>query len=159
MRLALFQPDIPQNLGGAVRLSACFGAPLDVIEPCGFPLSDRAVRRASLDYGPMAQVLRHSSWSAFLGDAARAHGRLVLFTTKGAVSYLEFAFKPSDTLIFGRESAGAPAEVHDAADARLVIPVRPGARSLNLVTAAAVALAEALRQTGGFATISDGAPD
>ena len=148
MRLALFQPDIPQNLGAAIRLGACLGAPLDVIEPCGFALSDRSLKRAALDYGPLAQVNRHASWAAFL--AARPAGRLVLFTTGGAVPLHEFSFRADDVLLFGRESAGAPDEVHAAADARLFVPMAPGARSLNLVTAAAIGLAEALRQTGQF---------
>jgi len=151
MRLALFQPDIPQNLGGAIRLGACLGAPLDVIEPCGFALSDRAVRRAALDYGPLAEIRRHPSWTAFMADPARAEGRLILFTKRAAVPYLDFAFAPGDTLLFGRESAGAPEEVHAAAAGRLRIPVRAGARSLNLVAAAAIALSEALRQTGAGA--------
>jgi tRNA (cytidine/uridine-2'-O-)-methyltransferase len=153
MRLALFQPDIPQNVGAAIRLAACFGAPLDVIEPCGFPLSDRAMARAALDYGPLATVQRHDSWARFLADPRRKEGRLVLFTTKGAERFIDFAFRPGDTLLFGRESAGAPEEVHAAADARLYIPIR--ARSLNLVNAASIAMAEALRQTGGFPSAGD----
>lgn len=152
MRLALFQPDIPQNVGAAVRLAACLGAPLDVIEPCGFPLSDVAIRRAAMDYAAKAEVHRHTGWAAF--HEARA-GRLVLFTTRGATPLYDFAFQPGDVLLFGRESAGVPEEVHAVADARVVIPLAPGARSLNVVTAAAIALAEALRQTNGFPT---GAP-
>lgn len=148
MRLALFQPDIPQNLGGAIRLAACLGAALDIIEPCGFPLSDRALRRAAMDYTQSADLARHDSWSAFC--AARGSGRLVLFTTRGAQPLPGFAFRPDDHLLFGRESAGAPDEVHALADARVFIPIRPETRSLNVVTAAAIALAEALRQTGGF---------
>jgi tRNA (cytidine/uridine-2'-O-)-methyltransferase len=150
MRLALFQPDIPQNLGAALRLGACLGAAVDVIEPCGFPLSDRAVRRAAMDYAAQAEVVRHASWLRFLEAPERSRGRLVLFTTRGAAPYQTFAFRPDDVLIFGRESAGAPLEVHEAADARLFIPLAPGARSLNVITAAAIALGEALRQTGGF---------
>lgn len=151
MRLALFQPDIPQNLGAAVRLAACLGVPLDVIEPCGFPLSDAAIRRAAMDYAAIAQVKRHAGWADFRGDPARA-GRLVLFTTRAATPFHEFAFRADDTLLFGRESAGAPDDVHDAADARLKIPLAPGARSLNLVTAATLALGEALRQINAFPT-------
>jgi tRNA (cytidine/uridine-2'-O-)-methyltransferase len=150
MRLALFQPDIPQNVGAAIRLSACLGAPLEVIEPCAFPLSDRSLKRAALDYGQAATVTRRASWTAFLQAPERAEGRLVLFTTRADTTFHRFAFAPGDTLLFGQESAGAPEAVHAAADARLVIPLRPGARSLNLVTACAVALGEALRQTGGF---------
>lgn len=150
MRLALFQPDIPQNLGGAIRLAACLGVGLDIIEPCAFPLSDRAVRRTAMDYGTLAEIARHEGWNGYDAER-RQHGRrLVLFTTRAATPFHSFAFRPDDALLFGRESAGVPDAVHDAADARLVIPVRPGARSLNVVTAAAIALAEALRQTGGF---------
>lgn len=148
MRIALFQPDIPQNLGGSIRLAACLGAGLDVIEPCGFPLSDRALKRAAMDYAARTEVVRHDSWAAF--RTARTGARLVLFTTRAAEPFHGFAFRPDDVLLFGRESAGVPEEVHAAADARLVIPIRPETRSLNVVTAAAIALGEALRQTGGF---------
>ena len=150
MRLALFQPDIPQNVGAAVRLSACLGVILEIIEPCGFPLSDRAVRRAAMDYGDQARVERRPSWTDFLASAARKEGRLVLFTTQGARPFTDFAFQAGDTLLFGRESAGAPEAVHAAAQARLLIPIAPGTRSLNLVAAAAIALSEGLRQTDGF---------
>ncbi|HEY3888555.1 MAG TPA: tRNA (cytidine(34)-2'-O)-methyltransferase [Caulobacteraceae bacterium] len=150
MRLALFQPDIPQNLGGAIRLSACLGAALEIIEPCGFPLSDRSLKRAALDYGGHAEVIRHASWTDFLRREARKGGRLVLFTTHGARPFTDFAYQPEDTLLFGRESAGVPDQVHAAADARLLIPMMPGMRSLNMVAAAAMALGEALRQTNGF---------
>jgi tRNA (cytidine/uridine-2'-O-)-methyltransferase len=129
-------------------LAACLGVGLDVIEPCGFPLSDRALRRAAMDYAGKAEVVRHDSWAAF--RAARAGERLVLFTTKAAEPLHGFAFRPDDVLLFGRESAGVPDDVHAAADARLLIPIRPETRSLNVVTAAALALGEALRQTGGF---------
>ena len=121
MRLALFQPDIPQNLGAAVRLAACLGVALDVIGPCGFPLSDKPLKRASLDYAARQQL--HASWSAFLADPVRREGRLVLFTTRGATPLHDFAFHAGDTLLFGRESAGAPEEVHAAAQARVVIPI------------------------------------
>jgi len=150
MRLALFQPDIPQNLGAAVRLGACMGVPVDVIEPCGFPLSHRAVRRAAMDYAEKAEIVRHASLSRFLEAPERSQGRLLLFTTGGAEAFHKFRYQPGDVLLFGRESAGVPPEVHQAADARLFIPLAPGARSLNLVNAAAMALGEALRQTGGF---------
>jgi tRNA (cytidine/uridine-2'-O-)-methyltransferase len=149
MRLALFQPDIPQNLGAALRLGACLGVAVDVIEPCGFPLSDRAVRRAALDYGGKAEVVRHAGWGEFL---TRREGRLLLFTTHGAVPFQDVRYLASDILLFGRESAGVPQDVHSAADARLCIPLVAGARSLNVVTAAAMALAEGLRQTNGFPT-------
>ncbi len=151
MRLALFQPDIPQNLGAAIRLCACLGVFLDVIEPCAFPLSDRTLKRAALDYTDKAGLALHPSWEHFLAAAERREGRLVLFTTRAASPYADFAFRSGDTLLFGRESAGAPEEVHAAAEARLLIPLRPGLRSLNVVTAAAMALGEALRQTDGFA--------
>jgi tRNA (cytidine/uridine-2'-O-)-methyltransferase len=150
MRLALFQPDIPQNLGGSIRLAACLGVSLDVIEPCGFPLSDKAIHRTAMDYGDSVNLTRHPSWAAFLAARERRAGRLVLFTTKAAAPHLGFAFEAGDTLLFGRESAGAPDEVHAAAQARLFIPIRPPARSLNVVVAAAIALGEALRQTNGF---------
>jgi tRNA (cytidine/uridine-2'-O-)-methyltransferase len=149
MRLALFQPDIPQNLGAAMRLAACLGVALDVIEPCGFPLSERAVRRAALDYGGLGEVVRHPGWTDF--EAAR-RGRIVLFTTKGAEPFHRFDYRADDVLLFGRESAGVPDEVHAAADARLFIPLVEGARSLNVVTAAAMALSEGLRRTHGFPT-------
>jgi tRNA (cytidine/uridine-2'-O-)-methyltransferase len=147
MRLALFQPDIPQNLGAAIRLGACFGVAVDVIEPCGFPLSDKAVRRAAMDYAARAEVRRHAGWADF---QASAEGRLLLFTTRAALPYQEFRFRPGDILLLGRESAGVPDEVHEAADARLYIPLVAGPRSLNVVAAAAMALGEALRQTNGF---------
>jgi tRNA (cytidine/uridine-2'-O-)-methyltransferase len=150
MRLAIFQPDIPQNLGGSIRLAACLGVALDIIEPCGFPLSDKAVRRTAMDYGDSVDLTRHRDWSAFLAAPEREAGRLVLFTTRAAVPHLSFAFEPGDTLLFGRESAGAPDEVHAAAQARLFIPLRPPARSLNVVVAAAIALGEGLRRTDGF---------
>ncbi len=151
MRLALFQPDIPQNLGAAIRLCACLGVLLDVIAPCAFPLSSRTLKRAALDYGDKAELALHDSWPAFQATPARAQGRLVLFTTRADASFLDYAFRPGDTLLFGAESAGAPEAVHQAADARLIIPLRPGLRSLNVVNAAAMALTEALRQTKGFA--------
>jgi len=151
MRLALFQPDIPQNLGAAIRLAACLGVPLDVIEPCGFPLSDAAIRRAAMDYAAIADVTRHASWSDFRAKTV-GYGRLVLFTTRGSGPFHDFAFAANDILLFGRESAGAPDEVHAAADARLRIPLAPGARSLNVVTAATLALGEALRQIKAFPT-------
>ena len=147
MRLALFQPDIPQNVGACIRLSACFGVDLHVIEPTGFRLDDRAMKRAALDYGPLSHMTRHADWEAFQAD--RPAGRLVLLTTKGATPLPDFVFQPDDTLLFGKESAGAPDYVHAAADARVVVPLRPGARSLNLSVTAGIALWEGLRQTGG----------
>jgi len=154
MRLALFQPDIPQNLGAAIRLAACLGVPLDVIEPCGFPLGAKSLRRAALDYGPLAEVSRHPSFTDFLAEEPRQEGRLVLLTTRARLTLYDFRFGAGDTLLLGRESAGAPAEVHAAAQARLRIPMASGARSLNLVTAAAMVLGEALRQTAAGAAMS-----
>jgi tRNA (cytidine/uridine-2'-O-)-methyltransferase len=149
MRLALFQPDIPQNVGAAIRLSACLAVGLDVIEPCAFALDDKSLKRAALDYGPLAHLTRHSSWTAFL--ATRPPGaRLVLLTTRGDTRFPDVAFRPDDILLMGAESAGAPAEVHAAADLRLCIPLASGARSLNVVTAATLALGEALRQNNAF---------
>ena len=148
MRLALYQPDIPQNAGSLMRLGACLGIGIDVIEPCGFLLTDRNFRRAGMDYLKSADIRRHASWNQFRGQFSGQ--RLVLLTTRGAMAYADFAFQTSDTLLVGRESAGVPQEVHDAADARLVIPLRPGLRSLNVAQAAAMVLGEALRQTGLF---------
>ena len=150
MRLALFQPDIPQNLGAAIRLCACLDVLLDVIAPCAFPLSSRLLKRAALDYADRAEVELHDSWTDFLGAPARLDGRLVLFTTRASKAYVDFRFEPGDTLLFGSESAGAPEEVHRAAAARVTIPLRPGLRSLNVVTAAAMGLGEALRRTKDF---------
>ena len=148
MRLGLYQPDIPQNAGALMRLCACLDVALDIIEPCGFLLSDRNFRRAGMDYAGACALTRHASWARFQED--RPSGRLVLLTTKAAEPYTGFAFAPSDILLVGRESAGVPEEVHDAADARLLIPMRPGMRSLNVAQAAAMVLGEALRQTGQF---------
>lgn len=145
MRLALFEPDIPQNTGSLIRLGACFGVPIDIIEPCGFLWSEPKLRRAGMDYLGEADITRHASWNAF--RAARSGARLVLLTTKGAQSYLDFAFAASDILLLGRESAGVPQDVHEAADARLLIPMRAGLRSLNVAMAGAIVLSEALRQT------------
>jgi tRNA (cytidine/uridine-2'-O-)-methyltransferase len=149
MRIALYEPDIPQNAGAIFRLGACLGVAVDVIEPCGFVLDDRRLRRVSMDYGGQADIVRHASWSAYCDD--REAGRTILLTTAGATPYTEFEFQPADTLLMGRESAGVPDDVHAAADARLIVPMAIGARSLNVVTAAAMVLGEALRQTNGFA--------
>lgn len=152
MRLALYQPDIPQNTGAILRLAACLGVGVDVIAPCGFAFHDRGLRRAGLDYLDYAALTRHRSWRAFLDSRADACERLVLLTTRAETPYTAFAFRADDTLLLGRESAGAPAEVHRIADARLRIPIRAGLRSLNVAIAAAMVLGEALRQTGGFPT-------
>jgi tRNA (cytidine/uridine-2'-O-)-methyltransferase len=150
MRLALFQPDIPQNLGAALRLTACLAVPLEVIEPCAFPLSDKSMRRAALDYGEKAVFRLHASWRDFLADPARNEGRLILFTTGGSQPHHRFAFRQGDTLLMGRESAGVPQDVHAAAQASVFVPLAAGTRSLNVVAAAAIGLGEALRQVGGF---------
>lgn len=148
MRLALYQPDIPQNTGTILRTAACLGVPVDLIEPAGFDITDRALRRAGLDYLAHVEIARHASFAAFdAGRHAQAR-RLVLLTTRGETSYAAFAFAPGDTLLLGRESAGVPEAVHAAADARIRIPIRPGLRSLNVAVAAAMVLGEALRQAG-----------
>jgi len=150
MRIALYQPDIPQNTGTILRLCACFGIEAHIIEPAGFPSSDRAFRRSGMDYLDAVTIVRHASWQDFEIWRRAAPHRLVLFTTAGAQSYLDHRFADGDVLLFGRESAGVPADVHKAADARLVIPMRSGMRSLNVAVAAAMAAGEALRQTGGL---------
>ena len=149
MRLALFEPDIPQNAGALMRLAACFGVPVDLIEPCGFVLDDRRLRRALLDYAADLVLCRHVSWPAFLADR-NCTSRLILMTTTGTVPLHRFAFAADDTILLGRESAGVPEAVHRTVAARVVIPLRPGARSLNVALAGAIALAEALRQIGSF---------
>src|ERR1700719_158587 len=153
MHLALYEPDIPQNTGTVLRLCACLSVEAHIIEPAGFPTSDRAFRRAGMDYLDAVTIVRHSAWREFEAWRAAERHRLVLLTTGAAMSYLDYRFAPADVLLFGRESAGVPAEVHQAADARLVIPMRPGLRSLNVAVAAAMVAGEALRQTGGMASI------
>jgi tRNA (cytidine/uridine-2'-O-)-methyltransferase len=150
MRIALYQPDIPQNTGTILRLCACFGIEAHIVGPAGFPTSDRAFRRAGMDYLDAVTIVRHGSWREFEAWRRDGRHRLVLFTTAAALSYLDHRFAASDVLLFGRESAGVPQEVHDTADSRLVIPMRPGLRSLNVAIAAAMAAGEALRQTGGM---------
>ncbi|WP_029007555.1 tRNA (cytidine(34)-2'-O)-methyltransferase [Azospirillum halopraeferens] len=145
MRLVLFEPDIPQNAGTLMRLCAALGVPLDVIEPCGFLFDDRKLRRAGMDYLTHLDLTRHISWNAY--RATPAAGRLVLLTTRAALPYTAFAFRPDDRIMVGRESEGVPDAVHDAADARLLIPLKPPARSLNVALAAAMVLGEAMRQT------------
>jgi len=150
MRLALFEPDIPQNAGTLMRLCACLGVSMDVIEPCGFLFSNAALRRAGMDYLDQADVVRHASWEAYKSVRAKSAARLVLLSARAALPYTEFLFEMHDTILLGRESAGAPASVHAAADACLRIPLRPGMRSLNVALAGAMVLGEALKQTGGF---------
>jgi tRNA (cytidine/uridine-2'-O-)-methyltransferase len=147
LRLALFEPDIPQNTGALLRLAACFGVTIDLIEPLGFLLDDRRVKRVALDYLGNLPVCRHESWATFLADRDPA-SRLILLTTAGDVALHRFAFAAGDTILLGRESAGVPEAVHRTAAARVVIPMRPPARSLNVALAGAIALYEALRQTG-----------
>ena len=157
MRLVLFEPDIPQNAGAILRLGACFGVPVDLVEPCGFVLDDRRLRRAGMDYLERVEMRRHSSWRCYRDDWRReAPGeRLILLTTHGDRPYSDFAFVPGDRLVLGRESAGVPEAVHDDADARLMIPLRPGLRSLNVAQAAAMVLGEALRQLDAFPCPAD----
>lgn len=157
MRIALFQPDIPPNVGTIIRLGACLGVPVDIIEPCGFPFSDKSLRRAGMDYLDRADVTRHASWARFLsGRDSKPASRLVLLTTKGGVPYTSFTFDTGDTLLFGSEGAGVPPEVHVTADARLFVPMAADTRSLNVAVAAAMVVGEALRQTGGFRTAQSG---
>ena len=146
MRLALFQPDIPQNTGAIIRLTACFGIPLDIIEPCGFILSDAKLRRSGMDYLNLANIERHISWDAFIKE--RKQSRLVLITTRAEDSLKQFSFDNNDTLILGRESSGVPQEVHNVIPAKVRIPMDKKARSLNVSIAAGIILWEALRQTG-----------
>lgn len=152
MRIALYEPDIPQNTGTILRLCACLGIEAHIIEPSGFPTTDRAFRRAGMDYLDAVAVVRHRSWQDFAAWRTRAGHRLVLFTTAAPLSYLDYRYRPDDILLFGRESAGVPTEVHDAADARVKIPLCQSLRSLNVAVAAAMAAGEALRQTGGMKT-------
>ena len=150
MRIALYEPDIPQNTGTILRLAACLGVEAHIVEPAGFPTSDRAFRRAGMDYLDQVAIIRHASWQAFEDWRRTAGARLLLFSTGATVSYLDHAYRPDDVLAFGRESAGVPEAVHRAADARLRIPMQPGLRSINVAIAAAMALGEAMRQTNGF---------
>jgi tRNA (cytidine/uridine-2'-O-)-methyltransferase len=149
-RLALFQPDIPQNAGTMLRTAACLGVPVEIVEPAGFDVSDRNLRRAGLDYLGSVTINRHASWRAFEEWRRREGRRLVLATTKAAVRHLDFAFRREDVILLGRESAGVPDDVHEAADARVLVPMQEGLRSLNVAVAAAIVLGEALRQTGAF---------
>lgn len=150
LRLALYQPDIPQNTGTLLRMAACLGIAVEIIEPAGFDVSDRHLRRSGLDYLDHASLTRHRSWEAF-SEWRRASGaRLILATTSGAVSHIDFGYRPGDCILMGRESAGVPEAVHAAADARVAIPIREGMRSLNVAVAAAMILAEGLRQIDGF---------
>ena len=148
MRLALYQPDQPQNVGTLMRLAACLGVPADLIEPLGFPFDDKRLKRAGMDYLEGVDLTRHPSWASF--QAVKGPGRVILMTTKASVRLPDFSFQSDDILLLGRESAGVPDDVHDAADARVRIPVTEGCRSLNVAVAGAMALGEALRQTRAF---------
>ncbi len=145
IRLALYQPDIPQNVGAAMRLCACLGVPLDIIEPCGFPWDARKIRAAALDYIDHVALTRHDSWNVFRKNTDQ--NRLVLLTTKAAIPYYDVAFQSGDILLAGRESAGVPDEVHEAAHIRVSIPMHGAMRSLNVINASAMVLGEAIRQT------------
>ncbi|MFO1186718.1 MAG: tRNA (cytidine(34)-2'-O)-methyltransferase [Alphaproteobacteria bacterium] len=158
MRLALYQPDIPQNTGTILRLAACLGVPVDLIEPLGFAVSDRDLKRAGMDNLEAVDISRHRDFETFRGVMAERGGRLLLATTRGDTPFLDFRFAAGDVLLLGRESAGVPEEVHRAAAARLLIPMRGGLRSLNVALAAAMVLSEALRQTGGFPKVTPGLP-
>ncbi|MGE0563625.1 MAG: tRNA (cytidine(34)-2'-O)-methyltransferase [Pseudolabrys sp.] len=150
MRIALYQPDIAPNTGTILRLCACLGIEAHIIEPAGFPATDRAFRRAGMDYIDQVKLTRHTDWPAFTAWRHADGGRLLLLTTAATTSYLDHRFADGDILLFGRESAGVPQDVHAAVDLRLRIPMRPGLRSLNVAMAAALVAGEALRQTGGF---------
>jgi tRNA (cytidine/uridine-2'-O-)-methyltransferase len=152
MRIALYEPDIPQNTGTILRLCACLGVEAHLIGPAGFPTSDRTFRRAGMDYLDRVTLVRHVSWTAFEHWRRDASLRLVLLSTKAATTYLNHGFRDDEILLFGSESAGVPETVHAAADVRLIVPMRPGLRSINVAMACAMVLGEALRQTNGFPT-------
>lgn len=153
LRLALYQPDIPQNTGTMLRLCACLGVEAAIIEPASFPVSDRAFRRAGMDYLDQVTITRHLSFAAFEVWRRDAASRLILLTTKGGVAYTSYRFQANDTILVGRESAGVPEAVHQAATARLLVPMRPGSRSLNVAVTAAMVLGEALRQITALKTL------
>ena len=158
MRLALFQPDIPQNTGTLLRLGACLDVPLDIIEPCGFIFNEKAMRRAGMDYLEMVSCRRHDSWTKFLRyreGHSEEYGRIVLLTTHASRPYTEFEFRKNDIILMGRESAGVPEEVHQKADARLLIPMNRNARSINVALSAVMVVGECLRQTGAFPVQGD----
>ncbi len=148
IRLALYEPEIPQNTAAVMRTCACLGAPLEIIEPCGFSLDDRRARRVVMDYLEQVTITRHNDWAAF--TAAYSGARRILLTTRSTQAYTDFTFEAGDILLFGRESAGVPETVHEAAAARLTIPMNPATRSLNLAVSTAMVLGEALRQLGAF---------
>ena len=150
MRLALFQPDIPQNTGTMLRLAACLDVPIDIIEPCGFAFSEKSLRRAGMDYMDHVDLTQHRSWDHFQASISEQSARLILLTTRASTPYIDVTYEPNDILLLGRESAGVPDEVHNRADQRVLIPMAPHARSLNVAVSAGIVLTEALRQTKGF---------
>jgi tRNA (cytidine/uridine-2'-O-)-methyltransferase len=150
LHLALYQPDQPGNTGTILRTAACFGIAVEIIEPCGFPFSDKALHRAGMDYLPQVAIRQHVDWASFEAWRAIEQRQLVLLTTKGTIRHVDHGFGATDILMVGQESAGVPDAVHIAADARIMLPLQPGLRSLNVAIAAAMVLGEALRQTGGF---------
>jgi tRNA (cytidine/uridine-2'-O-)-methyltransferase len=153
MRIALYQPDIPQNTGTMLRLGACLDVPIDIIEPCGFVFNDKNLKRAGMDYLDQASYKRHDSWEDFLKyreENSKEYGRLVLLTTRATLPYTDFKFMPNDVLVLGRESSGVPQSVHDIVDAKVLIPMNEKARSINVAVSATMVLGEALRQTGLF---------
>lgn len=150
LRVALYQPDIPGNTGTILRMAACLGFTLDLIEPAGFDISDRALKRAGMDYTEQAALIRHSDWTTFENWRVQNRRRIVLFSTKSAIPYIDYQFQENDILLFGRESAGVPDAVHQSADARLLIPMAPNTRSLNLAVSVAMTIGEAMRQTQSF---------
>jgi len=153
MQLALFQPDIPPNTGTIICMSACLNVPVNIIEPCGFPFGEKSFRRAGMDYIDQSTVRRHKSWNHFLDGCGTA--RIILLTTAADSGYTDIAYHPDDIILLGRESAGVPDEVHERADRRVLIPMAPDKRSLNVAVSAAMVLGEALRQTGQFPPLAE----
>lgn len=152
MQLALYQPDIPPNTGTIIRMAACLGVRVNIIEPCGFPFGDKSFRRAGMDYIAQSIIIRHKSWDHFLDSIGTS--RLILLTTKAAEAYTDIAYQPDDIILLGRESAGVPDDVHDRAEKRAIIPMAPGTRSLNVALSASMVLGEALRQTNLFPSLT-----
>lgn len=150
MRLALYQPDIAGNTGTIIRLATCFGVPIDIIEPCGFPFSDRQLKRSAMDYARSAKIDRRSNFGEFMAAMRHEGRRIVLLTSKGSLRLPDAKFRPGDVLLMGSESAGVPGHVHEQADISVRIPMQPEFRSLNIAVAAGIALGEALRQTGQY---------
>ena len=156
MRLALFQPDIPQNTGTLLRLGACLDLPIDIIEPCGFIFNEKSMKRAGMDYIEKAEYRKHNSWNDFLKyreEHKDEYGRLILLTTKASTPYTDFKFKENDIILMGRESAGVPESVHQLVDSRLIIPMNANARSINVAISAVMVIGEALKQTNLFPKI------